>query len=104
MISTEQAISRLYGTYGKYGIEEATLRRLFEDGEKKQGFSTLEVYNLLRMTLGHEYGEREYFSLQEVATMLNITPEEVIQQIGSLNAGTKESIMQGFRMYFPNGL
>lgn len=104
MISTEQAIARLYGTYGKYGVEESTLRRLFEDGEKKQGFSTLEVYNLLRMTLGQEYGEREYFALQEVATMLNATPEEVIKQIGRQNAGAKESIMQGFRMYFPEGL
>ena len=43
MISTEQAIARLYGTYGKYGVKEDTLRRLFEDEEKKQGFSTLEV-------------------------------------------------------------
>ena len=104
MISTEQAIARLYGTYGKYGVKEDTLRRLFEDEEKKQGFSTLEVYNLLRMTMGQEYGEREYFALQEVATMLNVTPEEVIHQIGSQNAGAKESIMQGFKMYIPNGL
>lgn len=104
MISTEQAIARLYGTYSKYGVTETTLRRLFENGEKEQGFSTLEVYNLLRMTLGKEYGEREYFSLSEVATMLNATPEEVMQQIGSQNAGAKGNIMQGFRMYFPEGL
>ena len=81
LIRTEQAIARLYGTYGKYGVEESILRRLFEDAEKKQGCSTLEVYNLLRMTLGQEYGEREYFALQEVATMLNATTTERINQI-----------------------
>lgn len=82
-------IDRLFATYGEYGIDRELIERLFTDGTHKQGFTSLEVYNLLRMSLGHEYGEREYFAVSEVAAMLGMTENEVMNAAEKQKQGMK---------------
>lgn len=52
MITAEQAINRLYGAYGKFGVSKDLITRLFMDGTRQQGFTPQTAYNLLRMSLG----------------------------------------------------
>lgn len=80
-ITTEQAINRLYSTYSKHGITKELITRLVMDGIKKQGFAPLDIYNLLRMSLGHEFNEREYFSLDDVMAITGETEEELAKRI-----------------------
>lgn len=103
MITQQKAVQRLYNTYGEYGITEELLNRLFEDGVNNQHFTPQETFNLLRMSLGHEFGEREYFAVSEIASMLDMTEEKVIAEAERAKAGN-EAVINGFRMYFPNGL
>lgn len=107
MISTKQAIDRLYSTYGKFGITKKLIESLFMDGIEKQGFTPLATYNLLRMSLGMEYKQQEYFSVKEIAEMMETSEEEVKQQIAQLQEqdGAKPiEIVQGWQWYFPNGI
>lgn len=103
MINKEQAIDRLVSVYGKYGISREVLTSLYMDGIEKQGFTPQEVYNLLRMSLGHEFNEREYFAVAEIADMLGMTENEVIAEARKAKAGN-ESLISGFKMYLPNGI
>lgn len=106
-ISTEQAINRLYSTYGKFGITKKLITSLFMDGIEKQGFTPLATYNLLRMSLGEEFKQQEYFSVKEIAEMLETSEEEVRQQIAQLqeqDGAEPIETMQGWQWYFPNGI
>lgn len=96
-------IDRLFATYEEYGIDRELIERLFADGTHKQGFTPLEVYNLLRMSLGHEFGEREYFAVSEVAAMLGMTENEVMNAAEKAKAGN-EALLSGIRMFFPQGI
>lgn len=96
-------IDRLFSTYGKYGIDRGILERLFADGTDRQGFTEIETYNLLRMSLGHEFNEREYFAVGEVAAMLDMTEDEVMDAATKAKTGN-EALLSGFRMYFPHGI
>mgnify|MGYP001024842381 CR=1 FL=1 len=106
-MTTEQAIKRLYGTYGKFGISKDLITKLFMDGIGQQGFTPLATYNLLRMSLGEEFQQQEYFSVKEIAEMLEMSEEEARAQIVQLQeqgkAETKEN-MQGWQWFFPNGI
>ena len=103
MISQQEAVQRLYNSYGEYGITEETLNKLFEDGVNNQHFTPQETFNLLRMSLGHEFGGREYFAVSEIASMLDSTEEEVIAEVERAKMGNN-ALINGFRLYFPNGL
>ncbi len=103
MINTEQAINRLYSIYGKHGITRELITSLFMDGIEKQGFTPLDTYNLLRMSLGHEFNEREYFAVAEIADMLGISENEVVAEAKEAQTGN-EALINGFRMYFPKGI
>jgi phenylalanine-4-hydroxylase len=107
MITAEQAIKRLYGAYGKFGVSKDLITRLFMDGIGQQGFTPLATYNLLRMSLGEEFEQQEYFSVKEIAEMLETSEEEVRQQIAQLqeqNGAKPIETMQGWQWYFPNGI
>lgn len=103
MITVEQAIDRLFATYHQYGITRELLENLFNDGVNNQGFTPLETYNLLRMSLGHEFNEREYFAVSEIATMLDMSENEVMEEAKKAKT-SNESLINGFRLYFPNGI
>ena len=62
-MTTEQAIKRLYGTYGKFGISKDLITKLFMDGIGQQGFTPLATYNLLRMSLGEELQKHNYLTV-----------------------------------------
>lgn len=103
MITQKEAVQRLLNTYGEYGVTEEILNRLFEDGVNNQHFTPQETFNLLRMSLGHEFGGREFFAVPEIASMLGIAEEEVI---AAAQKAKKEddAVISGFRMHFPSGL
>ena len=103
MISQQEAVQRLYNSYGDCGITEEMLNKLFEDGVSNQHFTPQETFNLLRMSLGHEFGGLEYFSVSEIADMLDMTEEEVIAEAQRVKAGNN-ALINGFKLYFPNGL
>lgn len=103
MITQKEAVQRLFAIYGEYGVTEDMLNSLFEDGVNNQHFTPQETFNLLRMSLGHEFGGREYFAVPEIASMLDMTEEEVIAAAQKAKAGN-EALISGFRMYFPSGL
>ena len=103
MITQKEAVQRLFNTYGEYGVTEEVLNRLFEDGVNNQHFTPQETFNLLRMSLGHEFGGREYFAVSEIASMLAMTEEEVIDAAQKAKE-ENNAVISGFRMYFPSGL
>ena len=116
MITQKEAVQRLYNTYSKYGITEELLNKLFEDGVNNQHFSPQETFNLLRMSLGHEFREREYFSLNDVMAITGERREELLQRIEQCRQElieTGEDPDDYFKpvepqraavYYFPNGL
>lgn len=107
MISTEQAIKYLFASYGKFGISKDLITSLFMDGVENQGLTPLATYNLLRMSLGTKFEQQEYFSVKEIAEMLETTEEKVKEQIAQLQEqdGAKPiETVQGWQWYFPNGI
>ncbi len=53
-MTAEQAIKRLYETYGKFGGSKDLITRLFMDGIEQQSFTPLATYNLLKISLGED--------------------------------------------------
>lgn len=106
-MTAEQAINRLYSSYCRHGITKDLITRLFMDGIKNQGFSSLATYNLLRMSLGTEFHHNEYFSVKEIAEMLECTEEEVklqIEQLQEQDEAKPIETLNGWQWYFPNGI
>ena len=102
-ITVQQAIDRLLATYRQYGITMELLKALFNDGINNQGFTPLETYNLLRMFLGHEFNEREYFSVSEIANMLDLSEDDVMEEARKAITGN-EALINRFRLYFPSDI
>lgn len=98
----QEAIQRLYNTYSQYGITKELLDRLFEDGISNQHFTLQETYNLLRMSLANEYGEREYFAVAEIASMLNMSEAEIMEEVAKTKA-ENEAVIQGFKILLSKG-
>lgn len=76
MIITD-AVNSLYATYSKYGVTKEFLQEIITSG-LKSGFSVRAAYNGIRMCLGKETNEREYFTLDEVQELTGETHEELI--------------------------
>lgn len=96
-MTQSEAVSRLYVTYNEYGITKEVLNSVFDDGINNHHFTLQETYNLLRMSLAYEYGEREYFSLFEIASMLGMNEEEVMSKVERVKKGNR-TIMNGFKL------
>lgn len=71
------AVNSLYATYSKYGVSKEFLQETIEDGINR-GFSVRAAYNGVRMCLGKETGEREYFTLDDVQEITGESREELI--------------------------
>lgn len=114
-MTVNDAVNNLFSTYSKYGTTKELLRNMIENGIK-QGFSVGAAYNSIRMCLGKETGEREYFTLDEVQELTGETREELIaraeQMRNDLRAAgenpddyIKEIPPADHKiMYFPTGL
>ena len=59
--------------YRKYGV---TLDKLLASAEA-QGLPHSGALAWLRLTLGNEFGEEEYFNAEQIAAMTGDTPEQV---------------------------
>jgi hypothetical protein len=114
-MTVNDAVNNLYATYAKYGTTKQFLREMIESGIK-QGFSVRVAYNGVRMCLGKETGEREYFTLDELQEITGESREELVaraeQMKNELRAAgknpdeyIKEIPSAGHNiLYFPNGL
>ena len=70
-------------------------------------FSSILIMFLAAKSLGEEFEQQEYFSVKEIAEMLETSEEEVRQQIAQLqeqNGAKPIETMQGWQWYFPNGI
>lgn len=65
------------------------------------GLSLEACYNGLRMSLGHELNENELFSIDEVAEMLDISKEEVLQEIEKCKAELEASGEDTSKYFIP---
>ncbi|MBD5495424.1 MAG: hypothetical protein HDR12_13955 [Lachnospiraceae bacterium] len=115
-ITAEWAINQLYSSYGKFGVSKDLITRLFNDGIEQQGFTPIITYNLLRMSLGKEFKQHEYFSLEDVMAITGESREELLQRIEQcrqelIEAGENPDDyfkpvepQKAAVYYFPNGL
>lgn len=76
-MTVNDAVNNLYTTYAKYGTTKQFLREMIESGIK-QGFSVRAAYNGVRMCLGKETEEREYFTLDELQEITGESREELV--------------------------
>jgi len=88
-MTKQDVINNIMANYGKYGIDMAMVEEQIKSGEK-QGFSYQTIYTGLRMALGNATGEREYFSVSEMAEALGATEDEIIQEIERLKTQMEE--------------
>lgn len=114
-MTVNDAVNNLFSTYSKYGTTKELLRNMIENGIKR-GFSVRTAYNGVRMCLGKETGEREYFTLDELQEITGESREELVaraeQMKNELRAAgknpdeyIKEIPSAGHNiLYFPNGL
>lgn len=77
----------LYRTYGKYGITEPILHRLLITGIKQYNLTVAATYNSLRLLLGEQFNEPEYFSAAEIGEMLQESEQDVLARIDRLWKG-----------------
>lgn len=76
-MTVNDAVNNLFSTYSKYGTTKELLRNMIENGIKR-GFSVRAAYNGVRMCLGKETGEREYFTLDELQEITGESREELV--------------------------
>ena len=79
-MTREDVISNVLANYGKYGIEQGTIEELVDSG-LKEGLSYQAIYTGNKLDYAQEYGEHTLFSTAEVAEVLGISEEMVIQEI-----------------------
>lgn len=75
---TEEA--RLAKKYHRFGITESFVRKLVRSGLKR-GISYKAALTGVRMVLGHEFHQPEYFTAEDVAEATGETVEEVDRRI-----------------------
>lgn len=90
MMTREDVISNVLANYGKYGIEQGTIEELVDSG-LKEGLSYQAIYTGIKLAYTQEYGEHTLFSIAEVAEVLGISEEMVIQEIEKAKVELLES-------------
>lgn len=90
MMTREDVISNVLANYGKYGIEQGTIEELVDSG-LKEGLSYQAIYTGIKLAYAQEYGEHTLFSTAEVAEVLGISEEMVIQEIEKAKVELLES-------------
>lgn len=79
-MTREDVISNALANYGKYGIERETAEKLVDSG-LAEGLSYQAIYTGIKLAYAQEYGEHTLFSTAEVAEVLGVSEEMVIQEI-----------------------
>lgn len=90
MMTREDVISNVLANYGKYGIEQGTIEELVDSG-LKEGLSYQAIYTGIKLAYAQEYGEHTLFSTAEVAEVLGVSEEMVIQEIEKAKVELLES-------------
>lgn len=90
MMTREDVINNVLANYGKYGIEQETIEELVDSG-LKEGLSYQEIYTGIKLACAQEYGEHTLFSTAEVAEVLGVSEEMVIQEIEKAKVELLES-------------
>lgn len=111
----EMALNNLYTNYKRYGYEKEEISSLLNDGVRK-GFSVNAAYNGIRMVLAETTGEKEFFTIDDVAEITGESPEDVTKRIEEYNNYLKAagvdtddyfkvaSAKKTVSFYFPNGV
>lgn len=112
----ETIINNLLVNYGKYGVTKQELETAINDGIHNYDLSLEAIYSGLRMSLASAFGEREYFTVDDVMAITGESREEVLQRIEEyrqelIKAGENpDEYFQPVESqkakvyYFPNGL
>lgn len=111
----QDALINLKNTYTvKYGFPEEEIKAMLVSGIKEYDLTVSACYHGLRMMLGEQLGEEEYFTAEEIAEMMQISKEEVLEEIENMKKHC-EAIGEDFSKYaipvqknstlfFPHGL
>lgn len=111
----QDALTNLKNTYTvKYGFPEEAIKAMLDSGIKEYDLTVSTCYNGLRMMLGEQLGEEELFTAEEIAEMMQISKEEVLEEIENMKKHC-EAIGEDFSkyaipvqenkvLYFPHGL
>ncbi|MDO4175657.1 MAG: hypothetical protein Q4D42_12925 [Eubacteriales bacterium] len=76
----ETEIRLIVKRYEKYGVNYELVNELVSSG-MNSGFSVHAALAGVRLGLSIEYGEHEYFTLQEIAESLGVSETDVMQYI-----------------------
>lgn len=77
----ETIVDNLIARYGRYGVVKEELIQVIDDGIQNYDLSLEAIYSGLRMSLATAFGEREYFSIDDVQAITGESREEVLQRI-----------------------
>lgn len=83
-ITVHQAIDNLLATYSRFGATREIISKGMIEGITTYGLSPLSAYNVLRMSLGEEFGVPETFSVEDCAEMCDISEEEVRKEVENM--------------------
>ena len=74
-MKAQSEVERIARRYRKYGVSLDKLLELLASAKAK-GLPYDGAIAWLRLTLGNEFGEEEYFSAEQIAAMTGDTPEQ----------------------------
>lgn len=111
----QDALTNLKNTYAvKYGFPEEEIKAMLDSGIKEYDLTVSACYNGLRMMLGEQLGEEEYFTTEEIAEMMQISKEEVLEEIENMKKHCEATgedfskyaipVQESKVLYFPHGL
>ena len=79
----KQQLQKVAARYEKYGISFFCLLQLLRDAPEGMGFR--KALNCIRVALGREFNENEFFSIQEAAELTGETEETIIERVKTNN-------------------
>lgn len=78
-MTANEEIKRLAAKYAKYGVTESMLHEIMQ--KPNYGLTVSQRLIGLRLLLGNEYGEQEYFSVKEVAEIMETDTDEALKMM-----------------------
>lgn len=111
----QDALTNLKNTYTvKYGFPEEAIKAMLDSGIKEYDLTVSTCYNGLRMMLGEQLGEEELFTAEEIAEMMQISKEEVLEEIENMKKHCETTgedfskyavpVQESKVLFFPHGL
>lgn len=102
-MTVETAAENLFRNYGKLsGVSLEEYKRLVADGCTKCDMKPQAIYNGLRLCLGLEYGQMEYFSEADARELLGVDQQGLYDEMRK--AGVQLQQTESKTYFFPNGL